>query len=109
MSETSKTRIQTRTTGDWLVIDVESASGNGWHRVDLDAFPLRRPGGEVYRNGACNCDNFHFRCGKLAASGVQARCKHIVEALAYLAEVVIEGAIVDRAKRSGEPYANEHV
>jgi len=85
--------------GERNTFKVSSSSRKGiWYRVDL---------AENGWNGACDCEEFRFRCSpKLAAGQVEKkrrkwRCKHIYAALIYQGEEftqLIERAATDLGK-----------
>lgn len=93
---TTRKRLQVRPTGDWLVFEVESESGQDWHRVDLEEFPLAVIHGDKRfdtTNGFCNCDHFRFRLQRKATNGFLARCKHLTAARDYFLDQILDEVI----------------
>lgn len=104
MSDKTKTkprrRLQVRQTEDWLVFEVESETGDDWHRVDLEQFPLRVIHEDRVcntTNGWCNCKQFRFRLWRKAENGMLARCKHICDARDYFLDQILAD-VIGRAK-----------
>ena len=75
-----KINLGVRETDEWMVYEVDSASGADPYRVDLEAFPFAvdtTSGPMLEYNGQCGCPHFSMILIKSARKGVVARCKHI--------------------------------
>jgi len=93
-------RLAVTPTDDWLTFKVESETEPGkLHHVDLEQLPVKvnYPDRVVESaNGWCDCDHFRYRLCRKAENGHVARCKHIVAAMNYTYDLILEGALVRR-------------
>lgn len=85
-----------RPTSDFLVFEVQSESRPSlWHRVDFACYSGW---------GACSCENFQFqidgRIKKSTSPTEKMQCPHMHDARRYLAIMVAQGAIKQRAGES---------